>query len=351
MSLIEIILVIIVVLIIIKLLSLLYSWNIDIDNVKKEVPAESILNDDAIDNVSEKSNKETRSMKVNRSVYPKKELLNPYVNNIQFHTDYRDILTAFGNLVPSQKQLFNIANIPVTVTHNVRQDTDLKYMIHDFMDTLNDEVATEKSWYRGANTGWDEALPDPHMESGWDRQQKALGLPASLYEEPKRPSKVKLVKVLKITKYESDSEIKYTILLVIQKLNVSDQMILQASFIQNKLSEDCKDNNGKFQRQLIIEELTVIGFLSNYGEDNDQYKAHNNFYNFDSLEHTQMIDDKKIAAELLKKYQEKTDEVDYRISMLNNEDREHYNIPNLSNYDSYKVTTTIFDDMKGKNCY
>ena len=273
---------------------------------------------------------------------PQASTLNPYLNNVKFHTDYRDVITAFGDLVPSQKQIFNITNIPVKVT-DIEYSKKIRYIISDFIDTLNDNITNNltgtHSWFRGANTGWDEPLPDPQIQSGWDKQQKVLGLPTSLYKNPATPAQVKLVQVMRITKYESDIETKYLIQLVIQKENTADQLLLKASFIQNK---EVQSNN-----QLIIEELDITGFLSKYGEQADRFNAHDNYYNFDSLEKTNMISDKNIVSELLKKNTQKLNEVQYRISMLNEEDREHYNIPNLSQYNAYKNTTTIFDDMKG----
>ena len=34
------------------------------------------------------------------------------------------------------------------------------------------------------NTGWDEALPDPNVKSGWDKFTEKIGVLSSLYEDP-----------------------------------------------------------------------------------------------------------------------------------------------------------------------
>ena len=65
--------------------------------------------------------------------------INEQINGLfvegQFHTDYRDTITAFGNLVPAQKQIFNMANVPVSFTNpNLKEVTNI---VKDFIKELN----------------------------------------------------------------------------------------------------------------------------------------------------------------------------------------------------------------------
>ena len=55
----------------------------------------------------------------------------------------------------------------------------------------NDNIKTEVPSYRNPNSGWDEAIPDPKIKSGWDKVQESLGLQPSLWDEPKDKQPVK----------------------------------------------------------------------------------------------------------------------------------------------------------------
>ncbi len=317
----------------------------------KKIPSGEILKN------IDKYYKQQKTPKISK---PKSNnIINPYINDIKFHNDYRDLITAFGNIVPSQKQIFNIPNIPVSLTNipltNKNDMYEINFLVNDFIYTLNENIQNTVSEFRDANTGWDEAVQDPEIKSGWDKAQQKLGLQSSLYKKPAKSTHVKLIQILKVDKYQTEDEIKFVIYLVLQKDFVDDQMLLKASFIQNIANSGSVENNffkknkkTKQNMHVIVEELDVQCYLSHFGENTLKFDSQD-FYQFDQLEQTEMIDDRTIAKELLDKHKQRMEETQYRIAMLDEEGRERYNVQNISNSQSYQATTTIFDDMHNKN--
>ena len=279
----------------------------------------------------------------------KKEILNPNFINNKFNNDYRDVLTALNNLVPDRKQLFNLANIPVV--YSEPEVDEVRNMISDFVVVLNNNLKTEVPSYRNPNSGWDEAIPDPNMKSGWDKVQESLGLPPSLYSSPAPKQPIKLIDVTEVQKYETEDEVKYSIDMVLQKKNVEDQMILKISFVQDK--RPLRDENNFFvthtvELRVVIEEAFILGYLSKEG--NDAQLLYDNqaekFYDYNQLEYNNLTDPKYIQKILLEKYNQRSQEMEQRNALLDAEGRDfHRTLPHLYDYSNIEGTQTIFDDM------
>lgn len=286
-----------------------------------------------------------------------KEVLNPNYVNIQFHNDYRDVITAINNLVPEKRQRFNLANIPLV--YSEPETDEVKLMIKDFLTVLNENIKSEVPIHRNPNSGWDEAITDPNVESGWNKTQKALGLPVSLYEEPAGKSPVKLIAINYVQKYETEDEVKYSVDLVIQKLNAEDQMVLKASFVQDK--RPLVDENNFFvskniDMKVIVEDVFITGYLSNDGPDGKQQMDMDldkeKYYSYDNLETNNMTDPKYIQKLLMEKYKMRTQEMDQRNAMLDEEGQAfHRTLPHVYDFSNIRDTRTIFDDMNTKKVF
>jgi len=276
------------------------------------------------------------------SIVVKKRELNPNFLNNQFHNDYRDVITGLNNLVPDKKQLFNLPNIPLH--YSEPEFSEVKYMVKDFLTVLNLNIDTEVPAHRSVNSGWDEAIPDPNMKkSGWEKIQESLGLPTSLYEKPAKQSKIVLVAINMVQKYETEDEIKYVCVLVLQKLNVEDQMIIKASFVQDK--RPMNDENMFFKKDPIqmkvhIESIFIVGYLSKYGDDAKRQFANDGddvkYMDYDKMEYNQLTDPKEINKLLMAKYQQKAQEMEARTSMLDSEGKLfHKTLPHIFNYSKH----------------
>ena len=271
-----------------------------------------------------------------------------YINN-QFHNDYRDVITAINNLVPNKKQLFNLPNIPLK--YSQPETSEVKNMVNDFVNAINTNLLTEVPNTRNANSGWDEAIPDPKTKSGWDKVQESLGLPTSLYEDPAKKAPVKLIAIKFVQKYETEDEVKYSCEVVLQKVNVDDQIIIKADFVQDK--KPLHDENNFFKTSIIemkvwIENVFIIGYLSNEG--NDSYKQFDGddkiYFDYDKLEYNDLTDPKHVQKILMEKYRQRNNEMEQRTAMLDEEGQNfHRELPHIYDFSNIKGTRTIFDDM------
>lgn len=269
--------------------------------------------------------------------------------NIQFHTDYRDVITGLNNLVPERKQIFNLPNIPLK--YSEPHPKSVIPIVKDFLYVLNDNISTQVPDFRQKNSGWDEVLQDKREESGWEKAQKALGLPTSLYGDPTPKSKIVLVAIEQVQKYETDDEIKYAVRMVIQKINTKDQMRILVSFVQDKRPGNDENNffkDFKMTNRLILEDLFVLGYYSNEGEnqgkefDGDDTK----FFEYDKLEANQLVDPKDIQKELTRKYKIRNKEMNELVNTFDEEGQAfHASLPKVYEYSNIRATRTIYDDF------
>lgn len=281
--------------------------------------------------------------------------LNPNYLNIQFHNDYRDVISALNNIVPDKKQLFNIANIPLN--YSEPEAGEVKNLVVDFIDVLNKHLTKEIPNIRSKNTGWDEPVQDPKIKSGWDKVQESLGLPTSLYEEPKENSLVKLIAIKQVQKYETEDEIKYSIDIVLQKLNVDDQMIIKADFVQDKRPLHNENNffkSSTIEMKVWIENIFITGYLSQKGDDAIKLfdGEDKKYYDYDRMEYNNIVDPKYVQKILMEKYRQRNREMENRTALLDEEGRKfHENLPHIYDFSNIKGTRTIFDDMNSTKLF
>ena len=71
---------------------------------------------------------------------PSKQIykVHPYFVEMQFHNDYRDVITAFDCIVETGRPLFNRSNQPVKAV-NVKK-TEAKNLLRAFVKTLNKNI-------------------------------------------------------------------------------------------------------------------------------------------------------------------------------------------------------------------
>ena len=231
-----------------------------------------------------------------------KPKVNSYFSEMQFNSDYRDTMNAFELLIPNQRQIFNKGDLPIT---NVEQPskTEIKDLITGFIKEVNKTIKNHVGNEISLN-GWNSNLPEKKFESGWDKQQKSLGLPPSIYTDPAPKSAIKLIKLDHAEKFETDDEIKFVVILIIQKKNVKDQMVCRVSFIVSKTDwnldrEFFDKKKNTYDTVVKLENAEIIGYMTNndFGKKSSQEK----FYNFDGISDGRMFSQKDITKELNKK--------------------------------------------------
>ena len=231
-----------------------------------------------------------------------KQKVNPYFLEMQFHQDYRDTSNAFNMLSPDQRQLFNRSDLPIT-NSTKPSDTEIKHLITKFVKEVNKTVKNHVSDELNL-TGWHDNMPDKKYESGWEKQQKELGLPGSIYIDPAGKAPIKLIKLDHSEKYETDDEVKYVIFLIIQKKNVADQMVLRISFVIEKrdlnLDREFFDKSkDTYETSVKIEEIFILGYMTTHSFGKKM--SRDKFYDFDKITDGRMFSQKDIIKMLNKK--------------------------------------------------
>ena len=312
----------------------------------KRSKSNDIIVDELLDDLQDWDKNYTERSKI------KKNIIKSNFINTLFHDDYRDVITSFNNIVPSQKQLFNMANIPLKYTEPNK--IEVKSLVTGFIGNINSYIKNDINLTRDQNTGWDEPLENPTVESGWEQVQKSLGLQPSLYNKSLGQTGIKLISVEKVQKYETEDEIKYACMLVIEKIGSDEQMLFKVSFVIDK--KLLQDENRFFSIQnaeldVAVEEIHIEGYLSDNGSDaNKLYKnIKGKHYELDNMEHNNLTDPLYIQQKLMEHHNNRERENDYRNSLLDENGRDfHRDLANPYDYSSYQVTQTIFDDMNCK---
>lgn len=274
----------------------------------------------------------------------KRNIIKPNLLDIMYHNDYRDVITVLNDMVPTQRQLFNIANIPVK--YSEPHKSEVKALVIGFINVLNNKTLG-MSKTRNKNTGWDEPLADPTMESGWERVQRELGLQTSLYSEPLGNTGVKLIALEKTQKYETDDEIKYTCLMIIQKNLSNDQMLIKISFVINK--RELNDENNFFKKMdvnlnVVTEQISIEGYLSDKGTDSTKLYENikDTYYDFDGFEHNNIMNNADIEKQLLAYQKKRAAEIDYRNSTLDEFGRDYHNsLPIVTDRRNQQMTKNV----------
>ena len=279
----------------------------------------------------------------------KRTKINDKYLDMQFHNNYRDVLTAFNNIAPDQKQIFNMGNIPITISKP--NTSEVKNLINEFLKELNYNIKTEVTDNITPNSGWDDLAPLKNVKSGWKKEQEILGIP-DVYDDPAKKGKVKLIRIDNIEKQDTEAESKYICKIIIQKKNVKEQMIIKLSFVIPKIVTDERtlfknancgsdkyvtDNPNNPPRtdhlgisNVIIEEIFVIGYLSDDGVQNINpcsYKEDDG-YNFDRMENNEIVSMTTIQKELRNKYNNRKYEMDQFNQAMDNETKKfHSSLP------------------------
>jgi len=257
-------------------------------------------------------------------------------NNL-FNMDYIDVNEEYNNLTQNNKIIFNNDEIEYTVNTNI--DNEDKYivdkMIRDFIENINDKLTginiDFSNVFRWKNTARQE------YEDGFEKVRKNLGIPEKLYNEGIKGTKIILIEYSNIIKYETDKEIKYIVDVKIGREKSKIYQIIRIHFTFKK--EDIKN--------IVIEKINILGYVSKI-YTKQIYEDINNYYNFKNLDDNNLLDSKNIIKELDTKYMIREKLMQEQIDNLHPDDKDaHMYIDNPEEYESYKTTQTIYDDILG----
>jgi hypothetical protein len=217
------------------------------------------------------------------------------------------------SLMTDQKNIFNQSFEPLLSTSNNIENndrTDVDNLVESFLKSLNNNIKNNVGNIscQTLNT-WDDNMPQitPNdkiikQKSSWEQYNEELGLPSSIFPESAKKSKVDLIKIDHIDKYETSKELKYSVYLILQKKHVSDQMIVKVSFVLNKNDvnlerEFFNTTKNNFETKIIIEEIVIIGFMIMKGFGIPKSNREK-FYDYDGFTDGKIISEKDVIKQL-----------------------------------------------------
>ena len=237
--------------------------------------------------------------------YSKKKHLyrvHPYFVEMQFHNDYRDVITAFDCIVETGRPLFNRSNQPVQAV--TIKKSEVKNLLRTFVKTLNKNIKNNIKNEANLDYGWKNVMPNKTVESGWEKQMTSLGLPSDIYGKNAKKSSVRIIRIDKVDKFETDSQVRIDVYMIMQKLNISDQMVVKVSFVMDKddmnADRNFFKNNEEVDLNVHLEQVSIIGYLTDqsYGSTRNYF----DFYSFENVEKDNIMDQHEIFRQLRKKY-------------------------------------------------
>jgi len=250
--------------------------------------------------------KENKQIKQNNT---NNDLIKPYFIENRVHNDYRDTLTAFNNVAPDQRPIFNKSALPVKQI-NVNP-IEVKPLVKAFIKRVNDEVKHNVTDIQHTNSGWDELVQE-EKKDGWGDYMNQLGLPESIYNQPAKRSQIKLIKIDYIQKFATETQLNFIVHMIIQKTNTEDQMIIKVSYVMDNIDINAERNFNKTEHDVDfnvkIEEISIIGFLTDhsYGDKLER----KDFYEFVDIEKDNILSDELILKALKDKYKQRQIESD-----------------------------------------
>lgn len=249
----------------------------------------------------------------------KEPIIKPYYVEMRVHNDYRDTITAFNNVAPDQRPIFNRSVLPVKQIDV--NPVEVKPLIMAFIKRINEEVKYRITDTHNENSGWDEMAPEKKKD-GWGDYMNELGLPESIYNQPAKRAKIKLIKIDAVQKFATEDQLNFIVHMIIQKPNTEDQMIVKVSYVMDNIDLNAERNFNKSEFDVNfnvkIEEIAIVGFLTDhsYGDKTER----KDFYEFTNIEKDNIMDTKLILKALKDKYKQRQIESDgFNVTIAPNE--------------------------------
>jgi len=222
-----------------------------------------------------------RNKKKYNNILPCKKL-NKFFVQTQFNDSYRDVLTAFNDICPDQKIIFNLQSLPVTTTnYNINKKTPpfiFIKLITQFINKLNQsihklpesaEIVNDYNNYLPLTSQMQKYVED----KGINKFYKEIGVDYNLYADTPPNSPVELIKIISVRREYTDAETKYIVTFVLKKIlkSVSDQIQITVNFVTknnpmegyNLLTGDPNSQNINTSQQVVIEFIFIDGFYTN----------------------------------------------------------------------------------------
>src|SRR3989344_4427200 len=214
----------------------------------------------------------------NNNITTKDKINNNFID-VQYEEDYYDFKDAIWRIQKEQNKKFNKKELPLIVDKNINNNNEITKYVNAFIKQINNIILENKD-NKFILNGWQTSLPEREYIDGWEQHLENLGLPPSLYSKPTTIAPVKLINI---------NEIKYSVYMVIQKINTEKQLVVKLVIVINKKT------NMKY-----IEDVQIIGALVNYNKGTNREK-YNKFKNITTIKEDALVyDTRNVINETIK---------------------------------------------------
>ena len=267
--------------------------------------------------------------------------LEDYFTPSQFHPDYIDLINYINDNYKissphENKNIFNKDNKATILNDNpsVKEINKIGEILEKYVIYLNKEL--EKTKYSINPNKWENRIEENYKD-GFQKVQEILGLPQSLYNKSTTQGELILEEYygLKSEKVINNNDIKYIVYILLKRLNTRDKILLKLKFITNE------------EKRILIDDITIIG-IDNNRPLKQSYSDMNNYYNYKSLNTSNLISSSDILDELELKHNIREKVMQQSINNLHPEDKFMHMRINPYNYNGYKTTRTLYDDINDK---
>ena len=286
-------------------------------------------------NIPKKNNVDKINYIVDKYI-DKKHYEDEIENNNLFNMDYIDVNEEYNNLTQNNKIIFNNDELEYTINTNIDKEDKfiVNRMIKDFIENVNNKLTGINIDFSNISI-WKNTARQEYND-GFEKVRKNLGLPEKLYNEGIKGTKIILLEYSNITKYETDDEVKYIVDIKIGREKSKIEQIIKIHFTFKK--NDVKN--------VIIERINILGYVSKI-YTKQIYQDINNYYDFKNLDDNNLFDSKNIIKELDTKYMIREKLMQEQIDNLHPDDKDAHMYIKPEDYESYKTTQTIYDDILG----
>ena len=207
-------------------------------------------------------------------------------------------------------------------------------VIEKFIDNVNEKIIKQpKTISQILNVNKWENRPEESYPDGFEEVRSDLGLPKKLYNSSVSGNSVELVEYsdIIVEKVIETGELEFSCDVNIKRNGTRDNMIFRIKFV-------IEDN------KVIIDSIDIIGF-NNSRDTSEEYNAVDKFYDYKSLNKHNITAVGDILNEMKDKYIIREKLMQDNIDNLHPEDKLMNMRINPYQYESFKVTRTIYDDI------
>lgn len=259
-----------------------------------------------------------------------------YFTPTLFHPDYVDVINVLNSMANSPNTvIFNKDGKRTTIIGaNENEINIIGDVIEKFIDNVNEKIIKQpKTISQILNVNKWENRPEESYPDGFEEVRSDLGLPKKLYNSSVSGNSVELIEYsdIIVEKVIETGEEEFSCDVNIKRNRTRDNMIFRIKFV-------IEDN------KVIVDSIDIIGF-NNSRDTSEEYNAVDKFYDYKSLNKHNITAVGDILSEMKDKYIIREKLMQDNIDNLHPEDKLMNMRINPYQYESFKATRTIYDDI------